>query len=463
MSSNRARRTADRNHQTHVPQSDVVHCDICMEQVSPSDSLQLDCPHRYCRNCLRRTFFFGADSIPIVKPPACCGLPVSPADAARFLTPDEQKTWNRKMRESAADDPLFCKTPSCDGYWISPKHYDRDRMGRNIAVCPKCRARHCRKCKELAHGDRPCAKDVDEARLLKYASKKGCVRCPSCRTIVERSAGCNHMHCPCGAHFCYTCGTAYIGSTRRCDCPLEYRGDGSYGGRARDAVLQQMVEMDLRDTTSELVNQQQQQQQQPQQPLDYYRQHLNYYYEQQPNGYYQQQSNEYEQQEFDQYDEQELDGYYGLQPDNYYHPQSVIYEPATLGQQTRIPTQHLVHPDDAFYPSTAGPRYDTVLRVPNQQDAAQGRRFAGDMQQQYHVTTRRQLIGTSSSSAGGEFSARRESRHGRRRPRTSNRHVRDVQHSTSSQDMNGSLRDGDGTLDPRDFEEYWLDATDDTI
>ena len=30
--------------------------------------------------------------------------------------------------------------------------------------------------------------------------------CPRCFALVERSEGCNHMHCRCGADFCWICG-----------------------------------------------------------------------------------------------------------------------------------------------------------------------------------------------------------------------------------------------------------------
>lgn len=29
--------------------------------------------------------------------------------------------------------------------------------------------------------------------------------CPSCTTAINKSSGCNHIHCNCGAHFCYVC------------------------------------------------------------------------------------------------------------------------------------------------------------------------------------------------------------------------------------------------------------------
>lgn len=32
-------------------------------------------------------------------------------------------------------------------------------------------------------------------------------RCPTCRTAIERTEGCFHIHCTfCGTHFCYECG-----------------------------------------------------------------------------------------------------------------------------------------------------------------------------------------------------------------------------------------------------------------
>ena len=35
------------------------------------------------------------------------------------------------------------------------------------------------------------------------------VKCPSCSQLVERSYGCDHMSCVCGAEFCYRCGGTY--------------------------------------------------------------------------------------------------------------------------------------------------------------------------------------------------------------------------------------------------------------
>ncbi len=39
------------------------------------------------------------------------------------------------------------------------------------------------------------------------------LRCPACRRDTEKDGGCNHMTCPCGAHYCAVCGDA-ISATR---------------------------------------------------------------------------------------------------------------------------------------------------------------------------------------------------------------------------------------------------------
>uniref|UniRef100_A0A0M3HJ54 RBR-type E3 ubiquitin transferase n=1 Tax=Ascaris lumbricoides TaxID=6252 RepID=A0A0M3HJ54_ASCLU len=35
-------------------------------------------------------------------------------------------------------------------------------------------------------------------------------QCPSCKNFCQRSAGCDHMHCPCGTEFCYRCGGLWL-------------------------------------------------------------------------------------------------------------------------------------------------------------------------------------------------------------------------------------------------------------
>jgi len=39
----------------------------------------------------------------------------------------------------------------------------------------------------------------------KWAQASGAKRCPSCRVWIQKTTGCNHISCRCGAHVCWTC------------------------------------------------------------------------------------------------------------------------------------------------------------------------------------------------------------------------------------------------------------------
>lgn len=59
----------------------------------------------------------------------------------------------------------------------------------------------------------------DDQAVLDLAEQEGLRRCPGCGQMVERTQGCSHMHCRCGAVFCYSCGKSKKrGSGHYCDC-----------------------------------------------------------------------------------------------------------------------------------------------------------------------------------------------------------------------------------------------------
>jgi hypothetical protein len=34
-------------------------------------------------------------------------------------------------------------------------------------------------------------------------------QCPSCKTPTQKTAGCDHLQCTCGAHWCWACGKEF--------------------------------------------------------------------------------------------------------------------------------------------------------------------------------------------------------------------------------------------------------------
>lgn len=110
--------------------------------------------------------------------------------------------------------------------WVEPEYLDMSsafieqdtRDGRRM-VCPKCHIMFCGLCKhpwELSrsksHAKRSC-----EAFARKYShllqdtdfafvgQLLDCRSCPGCSLRTNRTAGCNHMTCPCGTEWCYVC------------------------------------------------------------------------------------------------------------------------------------------------------------------------------------------------------------------------------------------------------------------
>ncbi|THW44345.1 hypothetical protein D6C78_05647, partial [Aureobasidium pullulans] len=55
-------------------------------------------------------------------------------------------------------------------------------------------------------------------QLLELAEREQWQRCYSCTRLVVLAHGCNHISCPCGAEFCYVCGSRWL--PRSCGCGI---------------------------------------------------------------------------------------------------------------------------------------------------------------------------------------------------------------------------------------------------
>ena len=49
----------------------------------------------------------------------------------------------------------------------------------------------------------------EQERLFNVWANEHGKQCPECRRMIEKSEGCNHMTCLCGAHFCWKCGKSF--------------------------------------------------------------------------------------------------------------------------------------------------------------------------------------------------------------------------------------------------------------
>jgi len=76
-------------------------------------------------------------------------------------------------------------------------------------TCSKCAFELCFNCNRKWHGKLSCDRVVDD-EFEKWAKTQDVKKCPRCRSIINKSEGCNHMTCGrCRYQFCWLCGAPY--------------------------------------------------------------------------------------------------------------------------------------------------------------------------------------------------------------------------------------------------------------
>ncbi|KIJ11866.1 hypothetical protein PAXINDRAFT_83865, partial [Paxillus involutus ATCC 200175] len=191
-------------------------CPICYDDVSSPQ--QLGCGHVYCVACLRHFLSSALDSdqLPLtcLGDEARCRVPIPIPTIQQFLPP---ASFNRLL-EAAFDSHVSkhpeefkcCKTPDCTQLYRSVRPGARAKS----LHCPSCFASVCNACNMDAHEGLTCAESrihrdpAEQDRLNDewIASQGGRVKkCPRCSVLIEKTQGCNHMTCRCGAHICWRC------------------------------------------------------------------------------------------------------------------------------------------------------------------------------------------------------------------------------------------------------------------
>ncbi|RDB20510.1 ATP-dependent RNA helicase DEAH12, chloroplastic [Hypsizygus marmoreus] len=184
-------------------------CPICYDEVA--HPITLGCKHVYCTACLRHYLTSAADTK--MFPLACmgdeakCKTPIPIPVIQRFLT-RQQYEHLIKVAFSVylgqhSQDFRYCTTPDCSQIYRC--------NAETMLKCPSCFAEVCSACHEEAHegmtcGERQQRKSDEEEQLNgTWAANNGVKRCPSCQVWIEKTEGCNHMTCRCGAHICWKC------------------------------------------------------------------------------------------------------------------------------------------------------------------------------------------------------------------------------------------------------------------
>lgn len=118
------------------------------------------------------------------------------------------KQYTDILLELDALDAFYCGNSRCSAF-LGPA----DSFAPPWVYCLKCKKRTCRTCRKLHRGGRACP---DDAGFRELVREQGWKKCPKCKIVVERAAGCRHMVCRCGQAWCYGCGNTKSGKSHFC-------------------------------------------------------------------------------------------------------------------------------------------------------------------------------------------------------------------------------------------------------
>ena len=150
-------------------------------------------------------------------PPYKEGRKCMPTPFGRLVKSLITKTIHRLLLERNSVQPppsrkfMFCHKSNCKfavhGFLETPKLFGR-KCPHGHLMCATCGlAPHQGPCQTAVDAAASAFEELDaETRTLLEADSK---RCPTCLQFVTRTAGCNHMTCACGQHFCWRCGQTF--------------------------------------------------------------------------------------------------------------------------------------------------------------------------------------------------------------------------------------------------------------
>mmetsp|Transcript_40246 Transcript_40246/g.38711 ORF Transcript_40246/g.38711 Transcript_40246/m.38711 type:complete len:109 (-) Transcript_40246:421-747(-) len=76
--------------------------------------------------------------------------------------------------------------------------------------CEVCGTQICFKCRQIHHPKKSCGEFYNKQLVGYMRENEDVSDCPSCKTVVLKVEGCNHMTCyVCGYEWCWICGDAY--------------------------------------------------------------------------------------------------------------------------------------------------------------------------------------------------------------------------------------------------------------
>ena len=194
-------------------------CGICLSAFDVSDSITLDCDHRYCGSCVKSFLELAISESQVSEASlACpdCGHPIAITILQANVAPEVFEKYERFMirawKPNSGEFIFSCPGVNCEFRALVPEtEYKVTCEQCGTVCCPQCGEKPHKKltCKEYAAWKR--ANNEGARKLAQMAEREGWVQCPKCDALCERAEGCNFMNCASAqcqkkTWFCYICG-----------------------------------------------------------------------------------------------------------------------------------------------------------------------------------------------------------------------------------------------------------------
>ena len=196
--------------------SGEITCPICFCETEADEAAVLaSCSHAFCVECLSQYVQAKVTAgevlseqlaCPCVEPKRCA-VPLVPQDVRRCLVSEhdreryERLSFNRCIE--AEDDLGSCPTAGCPFAFVWDPH------NRKLD-CPLCKKSFCLVCRsEPWHQGKRCEEfqaergdpEASDAAFANFAKSQKLRQCPKCKFWVEKTSGCDAMHCRCNLVF----------------------------------------------------------------------------------------------------------------------------------------------------------------------------------------------------------------------------------------------------------------------
>lgn len=195
--------------QTSTSNSTEQDCSICWTEAE--NPIRTRCGHVYCLGCfadqcVSATTHSSETNVRCAGGNGNCNMVLDLPQLQEHLS---STGFEELLRGSFAsymrlhpDLLQYCPSPDCDYVY-------RANGAAKVQTCSSCLVPVCTSC-HAQHGTMSCAEYQDVASGRQQANiqlKKdlGIKDCPKCKASLEKTAGCNHVTCRCGAHICWVC------------------------------------------------------------------------------------------------------------------------------------------------------------------------------------------------------------------------------------------------------------------